>query len=387
MVTGIDAEKTLQSQSGLEERSTLQAILSKAGIRINGDRPWDVQVHDERLYREILARGSLAAGETYVDGWWDCEALDRFFYRVLRHRLFEDVGWSWRHLWNVLRAKVLNLQSGNRSYQAAGEHYDRGNDLFQCMLDDRMVYSCAYWRHADTLEEAQEAKLDLICRKLRLDPGMRVLDIGCGWGGFAEYAAEEYGANVVGITVSEEQARLARQRCANLPVEIRLQDYREVEETFDRVVSVGMFAHVGRKNYRTYMNVVRRCLRDPQGLTLMQTLGYAGPNPQMDPWIEKYIFPSGRPPSGTQILEAAEDFFVLEDWHSFGPDYGRTLMAWADNFESAWPKLSDCYSEQFYRLWRYYLYQCAGSFRARYNQLWEVVLSPEGVEEGYPSLR
>ncbi|MFB6229959.1 MAG: cyclopropane fatty acyl phospholipid synthase [Salinibacter sp.] len=380
------APTTVSDATTTDAQETLQALLREVDVQINGDRPWDPQVHDDRLYRRALSGGSLAAGEAYMDGWWDCEALDQLFYRILRARLDQEFGWSWRQLWNVVKAFVLNLQNSSRAYEVGEEHYDRGNDLFQRMLDDRMVYSCGYWRRAETLDEAQEAKLDLICRKLRLEPGMRVLDIGCGWGSFAQYAAEEYGVEVVGVTISEEQVDLARERCADLPVEIRLQDYREVEASFDRVVSIGMFEHVGHKNHRTYMETVRRCLREG-GLSMLHTIGNAESSPVTDPWIEKYIFPNGLIPSTRQIARAAEDLFVIEDWHNFGPDYDRTLMAWAENFESSWDALSERYSDRFYRMWRYYLYQCAGAFRARRNQLWQIVLSPEGVEDRYVSVR
>jgi len=380
------ATTTVSDTTTTDAQETLRELLREVDVKINGDRPWDLQVHDPRLYRRVLSGGSLAVGEAYMDGWWGCEALDQLFYRLLRGRLDQKVGWSWRLVWNVLKAFVLNLQSPDRAYEVGEEHYDRGNDLFRRMLDDRMVYSCGYWRRADTLDEAQEAKLDLICRKLGLEPGMRVLDIGCGWGSFAQYAAAEYGAEVVGITISEEQVDLARERCADLPVEIRLQDYREVDASFDCVVSIGMFEHVGHKNHRTYMETVRRCLKEG-GLSMLHTIGSADSTRVTDPWIEKYIFPNGLIPSARQVTEAAGDLFVIEDWHNFGPDYDRTLMAWAERFESNWEVLSDCYSERFYRMWRYYLYQCAGAFRARRNQLWQIVLSPEGIDGRYVSTR
>lgn len=380
------ATTTVSGTTTTDAQETLRELLREVDVKINGDRPWDPQVHDPRLYRRVLSGGSLAVGEAYMDGWWDCEALDQLFYRLLRGRLDQKVGWSWRLIWNVLKAFVLNLQSPDRAYEVGEEHYDRGNDLFRRMLDDRMVYSCGYWRRADTLDEAQEAKLDLICRKLGLEPGMRVLDIGCGWGSFAQYAAAEYGAEVVGITISEEQVDLARERCADLPVEIRLQDYREVDASFDCVVSIGMFEHVGHKNHRTYMETVRRCLKEG-GLSMLHTIGSADSTRVTDPWIEKYIFPNGLIPSARQVTEAAGDLFVIEDWHNFGPDYDRTLMAWAERFESNWEVLSDRYSERFYRMWRYYLYQCAGAFRARRNQLWQIVLSPEGIDGRYVSTR
>lgn len=377
---------TLADTQTSEARDALQDLLDAADVRINGDRPWDLQVHDEGLYDRILSQGSLGAGEAYMDGWWDCEALDELFYRVLRAGVDQKIGWSWRQLWNYARSYILNLQGPARAYQVGEEHYDRGNDLFRHMLDERMVYSCGYWRRAETLDEAQEAKLDLICRKLNLEPGMRVLDIGCGWGSFAQYAAENYGVEVVGITISKEQVPLARERCAGLPVEIRLQDYRKTEGSFDRIVSIGMFEHVGHKNHRTYMTTARRCLRD-DGLTLLHTIGNPRSSSITDPWIEKYIFPNGLIPSAQQITAAIEGLFLIEDWHNFGHDYARTLLAWAENFESNWDALSESYSDRFYRMWRYYLYQSAGAFRARQNQLWQVVLSPNGVDGGYLSIR
>jgi cyclopropane-fatty-acyl-phospholipid synthase len=367
-------------------RRVVEDLLATADVRIDGDRPWDVQVHDDRLYRRVLAEGTLGAGEAYMDGWWDCRALDAFFYRMLRHRVDDAVGTSWRHLWNVAKSWLLNLQDRTRAGAVADRHYDRGVDLFERMLDSRMIYSCGYWRTASTLEAAQEAKLDLVCRKLDLEPGMRVLDIGCGWGGFARYAARTYGVEVVGITISEDQAAWAREHVDHDAVEIRRQDYRDVHETFDRVVSIGMFEHVGYKNHGTYMDVVRRCLPE-DGLSLLHTIGSHVDDTVTDPWIDKYIFPNGQVPSMRQIVEAAEPRFVIEDWHAFGPDYDRTLKAWHRNIEERWGEIGDRYDERFRRMWRYYLLQSAGSFRARRNQVWQIVLAPRGVEGGYRSRR
>ena len=365
-------------------RHTVQRLLDEADVRIDGGRPWDVQVHDDRLYRRVLAGGALAMAEAYMDGWWDCAALDELVCR-LRSAELEKAVRPWQMAWMVLKAKALNLQSRRRAYEIGERHYDQGNDLFEKMLDRRMIYSCAYWREADTLDEAQEAKLDLICRKIGLEEGDRVLDIGCGWGGFLKYAAEAYGAEGVGITVSEEQARLGRERCQGLPLEIRLQDYRDLYETFDHVVSVGMFEHVGAKNYETYFEVVRRCLR-PGGLFLLHTIGAGGSSATADPFLNKYIFPNGSAPSARQITDALEERFVLEDWHSFGADYDRTLMAWHRNVTAQWDALP-AYDERFRRMWTYFLLGCAGGFRARRNHLWQLVLSPEGVPGGYESIR
>ena len=339
----------------------IEQLLSLADVALNGSRPWDIQVHDDNLYCAIMKNGSLGLGESYMSGWWDAERVDEFICRVLKANLQKKVN-SMQDVICYLQAAVMNQQSPDRSYEVGEKHYDIGNDLY----------------------EAQEAKLDLVCRKLELRPGMRVLDIGCGWGGMAQYAAEKYDAEVVGITISREQASLARQRCKGLPVDIRLQDYRSLDETFDRILSIGMFEHVGYKNYRTYMRKVRSLLKD-DGLFLLHTIGSNTSQKTTDSWIHKYIFPNSMLPSAKQISSAFEGIFVLEDWHGFGADYDTTLMHWYENFRGSWNRLKKGYDERFYRMWNYYLLSCAGSFRARYNQLWQIVLSPEGVSGGYRS--
>jgi len=364
---------------------TVKRLLSLADVRIDGDRPWDIQVHDEGLYARVLAEGALGLGESYMDGWWDCDQLDEFFHRVLSARIEANVRPS-SELPSLVRARLLNLQKRTRAYQIGERHYDIGNDLFQRMLDPLMTYSCGYWKEAATLQEAQEAKLDLVCRKLGLQSGMRVLDIGCGWGGTAKFAAERHGVEVVGITVAQEQVKLAREMCRGLPVEIRLQDYREVDEKFDRVLSIGMFEHVGTKNYRTYMRVVRDCLKD-EGLFLLHTIGGNRNVRRTNAWTERYIFPNSVLPTAKQIAAAVEGLFVLEDWHNFGTDYDRTLMCWFRNFDDAWDNLKTRYDERFHRMWRYFLLSSAGSFRARAAQLWQIVLSPRGVAGGHRSVR
>ena len=256
------------------------------------------------------------------------------------------------------------------------------------MLDKHMIYSCAYWQNAATLDDAQEQKLDLICKKLYLKPGMTLLDIGCGWGGLARYAAQHYGVVVTGITISQEQARYAQERNGGLPITILLKDYRDLTDTFDRVVSVGMFEHVGSKNYTEFMQVVDRCLAD-DGLFLLHTIGGNSSTESCDPWMNKYIFPNSMLPSMAQISSALENIFVMEDWHNFGPYYDTTLMAWHKNFvdnrESI--KQQSHYDERFYRMWRYYLLSCAGLFRAREAQLWQLVLSKKGKVRMYRSIR
>lgn len=371
-------------REALERR--ISGTLARAGVEINGQQPWDIQVHRPDWYTRVLAGGSLALGESYMDGWWECEALDQLFHRLLRAGLDRGMEGGLRKAIAFLMGTLFNLQSPSRAGQVGRHHYDLGNEMFTAMLDQGMNYSCAYWDGADNLDQAQENKLAIICRKLELKPGMRLLDIGCGWGGLARFAAVHYGVQVVGVTISQAQAGLAAERCRGLPVEIRLQDYRDLDGRFDRVVSVGMFEHVGYKNYRTFMKKAAECLTE-HGLFLLHTIGGNTTMVACDPWINTYIFPNGMLPSPTQITEACEDLFVLEDWHSFGEHYDQTLMAWHHNFLAAWDQLKSRYDLRFFRMWTYYLLSCAGSFRARNIQLWQMVFSKQGLEGGYRSLR
>lgn len=366
-------------------KQSLQSLLDRAGIKINGENSWDIQIRDSRFYKRVLAEGSLALGESYMDGWWDCERIDQFIEKILSSNLDSSVK-DFKTAFRVLQSRVFNLQNKSKVYEAGEKHYDLGNDLFELMLDERMVYSCGYWKNADNLDEAQEDKLDLICRKLRLKPGMKVLDIGCGWGGFAKYAAENYGVEITGITISKEQAKLVEERCKGLPVKVRLQDYRELDEKFDRVLSIGMFEHVGYKNYEAYMDAVDRCLKE-DGLTLLHTIGKHDRKGGLDPWIEKYIFPNAQIPYSSKVMTHAEGHFILEDWQNFGFYYDYTLMAWYENFVKNWENLKDKYGGRFYRMWVYYLLSCAGAFRSKKLQLWQIVFSKKGFREVYEGAR
>ena len=364
-------------------KEIVRKILDPSGVQINGNRPWDIQIHNPNFYERVLSGGSVALGESYMDGWWDCEALDQFFERILETRLDKKVRTNAiLFLWVILKAKIINAQNRSKAYVIGKRHYDIGNNLFSIMLDKGLNYSCGYWEKAKTLDNAQEAKLNLICRKIGLRSGMKVLDIGCGWGGFAKYAAEKYGANIHGITVSREQVKFANKFCQSLDVKIELKDYRKLKEIFDRIVSIGMFEHVGFRNYRTFMKVIHRCLKT-DGLFLLHTIAGNTSVNSTDPWINKYIFPNSMLPSAKQIASATEGLFVLEDWHSFGQYYDKTLMAWYNNFTNNWTKLKDAYDERFYRMWTYYLLSCAGSFRSRRNQLWQIVFSKKGIKGGY----
>jgi cyclopropane-fatty-acyl-phospholipid synthase len=379
---------TLLDPLSIAGASTLRGkagrLLAKADIRLNGPRSWDIQLHSPDVLERVVSRGSLGLGESYMDGDWDADQLDDFFAHILRAKLDREVK-PLSLLLPVLRERVFNRQNPKRAWQVGERHYDLGNDFYQSMLGPSMAYTCGYWKSADTLDQAQEAKLELICQKLRLQPGMRVLDIGCGWGGFMAYAAENHGVECVGVTVSKEQAAFARQRHPDPRLEFRLQDYREIDGKFDAIASIGMFEHVGKKNYRTFMRVVRSCLAD-DGVFLLQTIGKNERGGITDPWIEKYIFPNGEIPAISHISDAMDGLLVTEDLHNFGADYDKTLMAWHANFEAAWSRFADALGERFHRRWRYYLLSCAGAFRARDLQLWQWTLSKQGIQGGCPRI-
>jgi len=355
-------------------------LLEHAGIRLNGHHPYDIQIKNKGFYQRFLREGFLGVGEAYMDGWWQCPQLDQFTDRVIRANIRDMFEKKWGLWWTVVRSKIFNLQKTKRAFQVGEQHYDVGNDLYRAMLDKRMLYTCAYWKNSDNLDDAQEAKLDLICRKIGLEAGMRVLEFGCGFGAFAKFAAENYGAHVTGMTVSKEQAKLGREMCSGLPVEIRLEDYRKISGTYDRVISIGIMEHVGYKNYRTYMERAHANLKD-DGIAFIHTIGGNHSTTAANRWTNRYIFPNGMIPSIAQLAQAMEGLFVMEDWHNFGEDYDQTLMTWHDYFEAAWPRLRDRYGDRFYRMWRFYLLTSAGSFRARNLQLWQIVMTKPGKKQ------
>ena len=362
-----------------------QSLLSKADIQLNGERPWDIQIKDEAVFDRVLADGSLGFGESYMDGLWECQQMDELFNRILRAKIDQQITLKDKLKLGAKKlGSFLNPQSLVRVKKDVPFHYDLGNDLFFAMLDKRMTYTCAYWEDANTLDEAQEAKLDLVCRKLDLKPGMRILDIGCGWGSFMKFAAEKYGVICDGLTLSKEQTALGREMVEDLPVQFILQDYREFtpEQPYDRIVSIGMFEHVGPSNYDDFFACAKRAMKQ-DGIFLLHTIGgeESHPDDGGDPWIHKYIFPNGVIPSLPQITTAMMGDFVLEDLQNIGPNYDTTLMAWHQNFEKHWDELSEKYGEKFYRMWRYYLLSCAGGFRSRDLNVWQLSLTmPNGIQ-------
>lgn len=372
-------KKLLSSFDPRRAQELFVDLLAQADIIVGGDRPWDLQVHDERLWARLLRDGTLGAGESYVEGWWDTPALDQFIDHILRARFDNALRDNWIFVAQAVRARVLNLQSITRAFDNGQHHYDIGNDLYEAMLCRRLLYTCAYWSDgAKTLDEAQDAKLDLVCRKIGLSPGMKVLDLGCGWGGFAAFAAERYKVTVTGFTVSQEQVKWANDHYPHLPIDIRLDDYRNATGTYDAVVSIGLMEHVGWKNYRGYMQLVDRLLA-PGGVAFVHTIGGNLPRTHIEPWFDKYIFPNAVLPTLARLATAMEGIFIPEDVHNIGEEYDPTLMAWWHNFDAAWPKLRARYGDAFYRRWKYYLLSCAGAFRSRSQQLFQLVMTRPGT--------
>lgn len=368
------------------EQKAIERVLDGTGITLNGTNPFDPQVKNEDFYPRVLRHGSLGLGEAYMDGWWDCERLDEFFYRILGSEADKKAGLDWQLVAGAALNRITNVGASSKAFEVAERHYNIGNDLYEAMLDKRLTYTCGYWKDATDLDSAQEAKLSLVCQKIGLKPGHHVLDIGSGWGCFIKYAAENFGAQATGVTVSGSQKELADRLCQGLPAETLLIDYRGINGEFDAVVSLGMVEHVGYKNYRTYMKVAHKVLKN-NGIFLLHAIGGNRSVKGTDRWISKYIFPNSMIPSLSQLAKAAEGLFVIEDVHNFGADYDKTLMSWYRNIDDNWSNLKSKYSNRFYRMWTYYLLSCAGSFRARKNQLWQIVLSKQGVEGGYQSIR
>jgi cyclopropane-fatty-acyl-phospholipid synthase len=368
---------------GTRAERVVRELFESAGVDVNGREPGDIVVKEQDFYGRLLSEASIGLGESYMDGWWECEALDVFIEKILRVDMKKKIEGSLRLKLLTLQAVFTNMQSRKRARIVAEKHYDLGNDLYQVMLDPRMVYTCAYWKNAKTLDEAQEHKLELICRKAHLEPGMKVLDLGCGFGGFALYAAEKHGCDVVGVTVSTEQQKfgsaIAKEK--SLPVDLRLQDYRAVRGTFDAVVSIGMLEHVGWKNHRSFMEVVQRCLK-PSGIAVLHTIGSNVSQRHGIPFFEKHLFPNAASPSLAQLGRAMEGLFVVEDIHNIGPDYQPTLLAWWKNFEAGYGSLDHTkYDERFYRMWRFYLLSAAGAVAARESQLFHLVLTHPGTRQ------
>ena len=368
--------------------ATIRDLTSQIGIDIDGPKPTDLQVKDPRFFRRVLAEGSLGLGESYMDGWWDVEDLLAMNAIIANSDIRDRVKASLPMILHSLRARFTNIQTKRNAAVPAKDHYDLTIDAYRSMTDSWHALSCGYWKDADNLQDAQEAKLDLICRKIDLKPTDRVLDIGCGLGSFTRWAAEKVGCEVVAINVSSGHVDFVREKTQGLPVTVHHCDYRETDVflsdgPFDKVVSVEMFEHVGYRNHKTYMQVVYDALKDG-GLFCCQTAGNDDNVFQNDPWFQKYIFPNAVVPSVEQIGRAIAGKLVLEDWHNFGPDYVDTCYAWFEQFDRNWEGSKD---DRFYRMWKYWVLAVGGAFQVRRRQLWQIVVSKGGVQGGYTTVR
>lgn len=268
-------------------KKTVSELFALADVKIQGGNPWDIQVKNEAFYDRVLSGGSLALGESYMDGWWDCQQLDEFATKVLKVKL-EDRVRTPQMIFKAVQAKLFNLQTKVRAKEVMKKHYNLNVDLYLSFLDPYNQYTCGYFKDTDNLNEAQEKKLDLICRKLQIKQGDRVLDIGCGWGGFVKFASEKYGCQATGISLSDEQIKYAKEYCQGLPVEIIKSDYRNFKGKFDKILVCGMIEHVGYKNYRKFMEIVNSLLKD-DGLFLLHTIGGNKSLTSTEAWMDKYI--------------------------------------------------------------------------------------------------
>ena len=375
-----------------EQKTKLKKLLAQADIKIGGNRAQDIQINDDRFYDRVFSDGSLGVGESYMDGWWSSKQLDKTMTLAFKANLAERLGLDDKVKFALyhIKARIANQQAGKKAYKNAQSHYDIGNDLYEPMLGRTMAYTCAYWAWgAKTLDQAQTDKYELICKKLGLKKGMTVLDVGCGWGELAIYMVKKYGCEVVCLTPSHEQIAYIKKNAKSTkvkPVLTTWQDYSG-KVKFDRIAAIGIMEHVGPKNYDAFITKMHNLVK-PDGLFILHTIGSNRSIISMDPWIETYIFPGGVLPSIKQIATAAEGKFVMEDWHNMGANYDPTLMSWYKNFAKSYPKLDhQKYDERFRRMWEFYLLACAGQFRARNIQLWQVIYSPKGVVGGYKSVR
>ncbi len=358
----------------------------KGEVRVFGDgtgKPVAIHFLDDGAQRAFLLDPHLAFPEAYMDGHVEMESGSIYDLLSLFAKNLDQADFPlWMRAADIVRKRTRVLRQSNnprKSKRNVSHHYDLPGSLYELFLDKDRQYSCAYFeKGAESLDEAQLAKKRHIARKLCLKPGQRVLDIGCGWGGLSLHLAREAGVKVLGITLSDEQERYARARAAkagDADVSFALLDYRKVNETFDRIVSVGMFEHVGLPNYPTFFKKVNACLKG-DGVALLHTIGRLSGPGFTNPFIAKYIFPGGYVPALSEIVPAIEKSgLLMTDIEVLRLHYAETLAAWRRNFESAWDKAAAMLSERFCRMWEYYLAGCEVGFRQHNLAVFQIQLA------------
>jgi cyclopropane-fatty-acyl-phospholipid synthase len=363
-------------------RVIVEKAFASAGVAINGQNPCDISVKDDRFYRAVLQKGSLGLGESYMDGWWSCDDLEEMASRMIGSGLYKFSLRMPIYLLPNLRDNVFNQQSKEMSLRVADRHYAMGNEMFFGFLGKHKNYSCGYYSGTGDLDEAQRLKLDKVCKLLDLQPGDRLLDIGGGWCEFARYAATHYGCEVVSINITDEQIAFAREYCKGASVEVRKCDYRDITGRFNKIAVLAMLTHVGRKNYRKFLEIAHGAL-EPHGTLLIESVGGHKSHSNCEAWIDKYIFPGGVVPCLSQIDAAASGLFQRTVTDEFGSSYVLTLRAWHRNLIQAWSAHEGRYGERVRRMFEYFFLTTAGSFRARYLLHWHILLKK--VERGAAS--
>jgi cyclopropane-fatty-acyl-phospholipid synthase len=378
------------------DRSVIRGIMKSVGnprisVRLwNGDefrvteaRPVAcMEFRSRRAMFELLRSPSVGFGECYSRGLIDVHGDFLAFANEITAAISRRRGNSYylSKLRSLLHAARRNSLS--RSRHNVHHHYDLGNDFYKLWLDERMVYTCAYYdTPAATLDEAQVAKLDHVCRKLRLKPGQKVIEAGCGWGALALHMAEHYGVEVIAYNNSREQVAYAKDRAAAAKLADRVtfveDDYRKIDQRCDVFVSVGMLEHVGLANFRALGALIARALK-PDGFGLVHSIGRSFPN-RTDSWITKHIFPGGHIPSLGEMMSVFEpQKFSILDVENLRPHYARTCAAWLQNFEAAADRVTEMYDEEFVRMWRLYLAGSSAGFQSGTLQLYQVLFTPRG---------
>lgn len=355
------------------------------------DTMWNhIEILDKSAWTDIITKGNLGIAEAYMHNKLKVDPLP-FFISVLNDT---SIGTRRKegtdYLGMVMQAVALptdlmglltNQQTRELSSRVTKQHYDAGNDLYEKMLGPSMSYTCAYWKDAKNLDEAQFNKMDLIRRKLELQPGMKVAELGMGWGTAANHMHKYGNVDVTGVSLSEQQVKWAQENLAKEGLRFIWSDYRDHCEdpkhmhTYDRVYSIGMLEHVGYKNYAPFFKCIKALLK-PDGLAVVHSIGEPDFVSASDPFLDKYIFPGAVIPAMSTITAGFENDFILEDWQNFGFDYSLTLAAWNENANVFFKENPDKYTPEFQRMWEYYLKMCEALFVTRINQLWHFVLSP-----------